>query len=86
MRAGVYITEAQNLDRTLIKLALQRIGDDSLCIIEGDSKTQVDDIHFSGNNNGMRRASKVLRGSGLYGEVELRNIYRSKLAAISEQI
>ena len=57
MRAGIYISEAQNLDIDLMKLTLQRIGDDSICIIDGDCKTQVDDIHFAGSNNGMRRAS-----------------------------
>ena len=36
MRAGIYISEAQNLDISLMKLALQRIGDDSICIIDGD--------------------------------------------------
>lgn len=39
MKAGVYITEAQNLDISLMKLALQRIGEDSICIIDGDCKT-----------------------------------------------
>ena len=84
MRAGVYISEAQNLDINLMKLALQRIGDDSVCIIDGDCKTQVDDIAFAGNNNGMRRASKVFRGTHVYGEVELKNIYRSEIASIAE--
>ncbi len=37
MSAGVYITEAQNLSRTLMKLALQRIGKDCICIIDGDN-------------------------------------------------
>ena len=86
MRAGVYISEAQNLDRTLIKLALQRIGEDCICIIDGDEKTQVDDIHFSGNNNGMKRVSKVYRGHNIYGEVTLKNIYRSQIAKIAELI
>lgn len=86
MRAGVYISEAQNLDRQLIKLALQRIGADSICIIDGDDKTQVDDIHFSGNNNGMKRVSKVFRGHNIYGEVELQTIYRSEIAKIAEDI
>lgn len=86
MRAGVYITEAQNLDRTLIKLALQRIGDDCLCIIDGDMTNQVDDVHFAGHNNGMRRVSKVYRGSEIYGEVELQNIHRSDIARIAERI
>jgi phosphate starvation-inducible protein PhoH len=39
LRAGVYITEAQNLSIPLMKLALQRIGEDSVCIIDGDHKT-----------------------------------------------
>lgn len=86
MRAGVYISEAQNLDRSMIKLALQRIGKDCICIIDGDSKAQVDDIHFAGNNNGMKRVSAVFRGNDIYGEVELQNIYRSKIADIAELI
>ena len=84
MRAGVYISEAQNLDIELMKLALQRIGNDSICIIDGDCKTQVDDIAFAGNKNGMRRVSKVFRGHDVYGEVNLKNIHRSKIAEIAE--
>lgn len=71
MQAGIYIPEAQNLDTNLMKLALQRIGEDSICIIDGDCKTQVDDVSFSGINNGMKKCSKVFRGTEVYGEVEL---------------
>lgn len=84
--AGVYISEAQNLDIELMKLALQRIGKDSICIIDGDCNTQVDDIHFAGSSNGMRRASKVFRGKKVYGEVTLKNIYRSEIASIAEEM
>ena len=86
MNAGIYISEAQNLDITLMKLALQRIGEDSICIIDGDEKTQVDDINFAGANNGMRRASKVFRGEDVYGEVELKQVHRSKIALIAEKM
>ena len=86
MRAGIYISEAQNLDISLMKLALQRIGEDSICIIDGDAKTQVDDINFAGANNGMRRASKIFRDTDVYGEVELKNIHRSKIARIAEKM
>lgn len=86
MRAGIYISEAQNLDRTLMKLALQRVGEDCICIIDGDERTQVDDIHFAGNNNGMKRASKIYRGHDIYGEVELRKIYRSEIGRIAENM
>ena len=86
MRAGIYISEAQNLDVDLMKLTLQRIGEDSICIIDGDCKTQVDDIHFAGSNNGMRRASQVYRGEDIYGEVTLKNIHRSRIAQIAEKM
>lgn len=86
MRAGIYISEAQNLDIELMKLTLQRIGDDSICIIDGDCKTQVDDIHFAGSSNGMRRASQVYRGEDIYGEITLKNIHRSRIAQIAEKM
>lgn len=86
MRAGIYITEAQNLDISLMKLALQRIGEDDICILDGDCRAQVDDISFSGVNNGMKRASKVFRGQDIYGEVELKTIHRSRIAQIAEQL
>lgn len=86
MNAGVYITEAQNLDINLMKLALQRIGEDSICIIDGDYDAQVDMSIYSGYNNGMRRMSEVFRGQDFYGEVELQNIYRSRIAAIADQM
>ena len=86
MRAGIYISEAQNLDIDLMKLTLQRIGDDSICIIDGDCKTQVDDVSFAGANNGMRRASQVFRGNDIYGEITLKNIHRSKIALIAENM
>lgn len=86
MRAGVYITEAQNLDIDLMKLALQRIGEDSICILDGDDKAQIDMIEYSGSNNGLRKVSKVFRNHNIYGEVELKNIYRSKIAAIANNM
>lgn len=67
-----------------MKLVLQRIGEDSICIIDGDEKTQVDSIEFAGNNNGMRRASKIFRGNDIYGEVTLKNIHRSRIAELAE--
>ena len=85
MKAGIYITEAQNLDVNLMKLALQRIGEDSICIIDGDDRTQLD-LDLYANNNGMRRVSEVFRGYNIYGEVELKTIHRSKIAQIAEQM
>lgn len=86
MRAGVYISEAQNMSVNLMKLALQRIGEDGICIIDGDCKAQVDDIQFAGSNNGMKRVSKVFRGEDIYGEITLKNIHRSKIGRIAEKM
>ena len=86
MRAGVYITEAQNLDIELMKLALQRIGDDAICILDGDSETQVDLGIYAGLNNGMRRVSEIFKGSDFYGEVTLPICHRSKIADLAEKM
>lgn len=84
LKTGVYITEAQNTNIDLMKLALQRIGENSICIIDGDYNAQVDLASYSGRNNGMKRMSEVFRGRSIYGEVELQNIYRSEIARIAE--
>lgn len=86
MNAGIYIPEAQNLDVELLKLAIQRVGEDSFMILDGDIKSQVDLVEYEGSNNGMRRASQVFRGTDLYGEVTLKQIHRSRLAEIAEQM
>ena len=84
--AGILISEAQNADVELLKLGLQRIGDDCICIVDGDYNAQVDDMSFAGAKNGMRRMSEVFRGYGVYGEVKLQNIYRSEIARIAEMM
>ena len=86
MNAGVYITEAQNLNIELMKLALQRIGDDAICILDGDSQTQVDLGIYAGKHNGMRRVSEIFRGQSCYGEITLPICHRSKIANIAEKM
>ena len=86
MNAGIYITEAQNFNIDMMKLALQRIGEDSFCILDGDDRAQLDSHMYAGDNNGIRRVSKVFRGQSLYGEVILQDIYRSKIAAIADKM
>lgn len=86
MNAAIYISEAQNLDIELMRLALQRVSEDSICILDGDSKTQVDLSMYAGAKNGMRRVNQVFRGANFYGEVALKNIHRSKIAALAQQM
>lgn len=86
MQAGIYITEAQNMDIELMRLALQRVGEDSICILDGDSDAQVDLSMYAGSNNGMRRVSEIFRNEKIYGEVTLPNIYRSQIARIAQRM
>lgn len=86
MKAGIYISEAQNLDIQLLKLALQRTGEDAIFILDGDTKSQVDMVEYEGANNGMRRVSQVFRGEDIYGEIELNQIHRSRIATIADKM
>lgn len=84
MKAKIVLTEAQNWNDELLKLAIQRLGEDSSMIIEGDNATQIDSAVSRGNRNGMRKASQVFKGWHDYAEIELQNIYRSEIAARAE--
>lgn len=86
MKAGIYITEAQNLDIPLLKLALQRAGEDCIFILDGDDKAQVDLQIYAGNNNGLKRASQVFRGQDFYGQITLQVIHRSKIAEVANKM
>ena len=86
MKAGILVTEAQNTSVDMMKLMLQRIGEDCIAVIEGDDEAQVDMSEYAGSNNGLRRLSEVFRGKDMYGEIKLQNIYRSKIAAIADAL
>ena len=79
----VWITESQNLTSSLLKMGLQRIGDNTKVIIDGDYHQQID-LDVYAIDNGMIRASEVFRGNEIYGEVELQVVYRSRVAEIAE--
>lgn len=84
MNAIIILSEAQNFSRELMKLAIQRTGQDCKLLIEGDNSTQLDSKDFEGINNGMRAASEVFRGQSYYGEMEMQKIYRSEIAERAE--
>jgi predicted ribonuclease YlaK len=69
-----------------MRLALQRIGEDSICILDGDSDAQVDLEMYAGSNNGMSRVSEIFCGADFYGEVKLQTIQRSKIAALAQKL
>jgi PhoH-like ATPase len=80
-----WILEAQNLTAELMKLGLQRVGEGSKVIVDGDFHQQVDKDVYE-HDNGMKRMSEVFRGTDLYGEVELQNVHRSKIAEIADKM
>lgn len=82
---SLYITEAQNLNVELMKLAIQR-AEKCKVFIEGDPLTQLDGWMYEGSNNGMKRAIEVFSGEECFGTVALQNIYRSKIAAIADKM
>lgn len=86
MNAQILITEAQNMSVDLMTLAISRVGEDSNLIIEGDWEQQLDSANFEGKNNGMRRVSEVFRGENYYGEVKMKNVYRSKIADKAQEM
>lgn len=81
----VWILEAQNLTDDLLKLGLQRFSENTKGIIDGDYHAQVDKDAYA-TKNGMKRVSEIFRGEDLYGEVELQNIYRSRIADIADKM
>ena len=84
-RSGVYIMESQNLTDTLLRMLLQRVGEDCKIIVDGDYNEQVDmDIYSV--RNGMKIMSKAFRGQDIYGQIELQKIHRSKIAQIADKM
>ena len=47
-------------------------------------KTIVDMSQYAGNNNGMKRVSEIFKGDECYGEVTLKTIHRSRIAALAQ--
>ena len=84
MNAGVYIQEAQNLDRELMKLLLQRLGEDTICLIDGDDTAQVDLDAYAGMNNGIKRTVEVFKGQDFFGTVQLQKVRRSRIAEVAD--
>lgn len=82
----MYITEAQNLNVDLIKLAIQRCAEGSKIIMEGDPTTQVDHWSFEGDGNGLVRAIEVFEGYEGFSHVNLPIIYRSRMADRAEMM
>ncbi len=82
----MYISEAQNLNVDLAKLAIQRCAEGAKIILEGDPQTQVDHYSFEGNQNGLRRVIEVFEGTPGFSHVYLPNIRRSTMANLADKM
>ncbi|UGO48052.1 PhoH-like phosphate starvation-inducible [Bacillus phage vB_BanS_MrDarsey] len=78
-----WVLEAQNLTTDLMKLGLQRISENTKVVVDGDYFAQVDRDAYA-SDNGMKRMSEVFRGLDLFGEIELQQVHRSRVADIAE--
>ena len=84
-RCGVYVLESQNLTSDLLRLLLQRTGEDTKIIIDGDRQEQLD-MSIYEFDNGMREMINAFKGEDIYSQIDLQNIYRSKIARIAEKM
>jgi len=82
----LYITEAQNTTPDLMKLALSRCSKDAKIIIEGDPYQQVDKVEYVGKNNGLLKAIEVFKNEDMFGCIHLPNVWRSRMADISDKM
>lgn len=80
MNCALYMTESQNTSIEQMKLVLSRIGEDTICVIEGDNLMQTDIHSCEGNNNGLKRICEVYKGEEYFGAVTLEKCYRSRIA------
>lgn len=81
----VYFSEAQNMSKYLMQLFLQRLNDDCKICIEGDIR-QADKEAFMHKDSGLQRAIDVFKGEDYAGHVQLKTIYRGRIARKAEEI
>lgn len=77
----VFVTEAQNLDVYTLKTIVQRCGEGTKLIFEGDLIEQSD-TNVSGS--GMKRFIEVFGGTKYAGIVKLKNNYRSSFGELAD--
>ena len=80
----LWITEAQNTSIDLIKLCLSRVSSGAKVFIEGDYNSQVDSYMFEGHNNGLKHLIDKFKDHKEFGYVQLQNVWRSKIAELTQ--
>lgn len=78
----IYVTEAQNIDSSIAKVLLSRVGAGSEIWLNGDYHDQTDRVVFD-KDNGLKLMIERLSGHPLFGQVYLPNTHRSEIANLS---
>lgn len=81
----VYVTEAQNYTKDMMKTIIERLEEDGQLILDGDER-QIDMVMASGINNGISRALTVFGGDELLGHVRLEGNMRGKLSELADKM
>ena len=79
----IYVTEAQNIDSSIAKVLLSRVGENSEIWFNGDNHNQTDS-HIFDKDNGFQLMIDKLSGNRLFGFVYLPFTHRSAVADLSK--
>ena len=80
----LFVTEGQNTDAYTMRTIIQRAKEGCKIIIEGDMLEQQDLRNC--RENGMQRIIDVFKGTKYFSCVKLKNVYRSPIADIAQNI
>jgi PhoH-like ATPase len=81
----VLVDEAQNLEPSVLKTILTRVGEDTKVIFTGDT-TQIDAPFLSEQTNAMAVLTAAFAGQELFGHIRLREGQRSAVATLAAEL
>ena len=83
--ATAFFTEAQNLNRDLMRTIVERISDNSQLILDYDLR-QIDLESAKGYNNGISRVLEVFKGYEFFSHVMLEGNQRGEISTLGAMI
>lgn len=81
----VYVTEAQNYTKDMMKTIIERMEEEGQLILDGDER-QIDMAMSAGINNGINRALAVFGGEELLGHVRLEGNMRGRISELADKM
>ncbi|MBI4575752.1 MAG: PhoH family protein [Planctomycetes bacterium] len=79
------VDEAQNLTPHEVKTIISRAGHDTKLVLTGDPY-QIDNPYLDSNSNGLCYVVERMKGSDLFGHVQLSKSERSRLASVAVEL